>query len=741
MDLGAYIVFRIKPLLITVVAIAALLTPYYAAAEETDKQIDGKSEDKAENTEEKAGAENSEMEEIVITASKFKEKLFLSLRSVNLITSKKIIDNQPRTTPEMLKESPGVFVQQTNMGGGSPIIRGLVGPQILILLDGIRLNNATFRTGPLQYLNLIDQYGLDKLEVVKGPGSVLFGSDAIGATLNALTFTPEDFRQTKGFGYKFRLGAKTTTASSEKTAYVGASAGYAGFALSFNGSYKSFDDLRGGDGVGFQPYTAYSQYNVSPKLAYRFSEGFLKGWEILLGYHAVKIMDAGRAEALLTKHKYDLYDNDHHLVYLRSAMKFSPIFTDVDVTFSYKNFYEQKTTSSLDANHTVVTKRVRDRVFVDSMGIDAQFTTDVFTNWLQFIYGAEYYHDFVESEKHSSADGIAWTKASRASYPNGSDYYLASGYLTADSSLLPKDGRFKLNLNAGYRFQKMGGGAGAEAGAGAVDYSAQAHIFSLGILGAYETNWMASFSWSQGFRAPNLQESVMIGDTGDWYNVANYDLGPEYADTLELITRFDFWRLRGSIAGYATFLRDLIKREPTQTEDGQTEVNKLKVVHNVNGSKGRIYGFEAELAMKLWFGFSLKGTAAYAYGLEYLDAEKDAKKRGEQPLSKIPPLFGSANLRWDFKDKNDSNNIFIEAYILWALKQDRLSDLDLTDVRIPAGGTPGFVTYNARAGASFNKTLNVHFSIENISNVKYKYHVSGIYGAGTNAAVGVEVNF
>ncbi len=680
--------------------------------------------------------------ETVVTANRVEEEPFLSGRSLDIVSKDELRERQPRTIPEALRESPGVFVQSTNYGGGSPIIRGMVGPQVLILIDGIRLNNAVFRTGPLQYLNLLDQYEIEQLEVVRGPGSILYGSDSLSATINARTHTPRDRRQSDRFGANFELAGRYGSAARDKTGHGLVDMGYSWFGANASVTFKDFDNLEGGRGVGTQPYTSYQQVNASGKLTARLSEGFFEDWTVTLGYHLTRMTDVGRAEQLESKHKYNLYQNDHDLLYARTNMIFRPISTKLELTLSYQHFFEDKQTDNLDDDLNYVQKTSNDKITVNTIGVDAQFHTNVLDDRLRLVYGAEYHKDLIESS-NESFDRISGARSQgEAAYPEGSDYELGGAYVSVNGEALPTDLDFGLRLTAGYRFQHMGGTADAREDAPAVDYGNQAHIFMLGIQGSYKHHWMSAFTWSQGFRAPNMDETVSIGDRGDWYQVQNDDLGPERSDTFELLNRFNVWRLSGSLAGYVTLLSDFIRREPA-TLDGEETYNDLPVVKNANGGHARLYGFEGQLNFKLWQGFSLATALTYTYGEELLDDDAqaaDPQNRSSRPLSKIPPFFGNAGLRWD-KRFNSHYAFFAETYLLFASKQSRLSDNDKQDVRIPVGGTPGWVTWNARSGLDMYDMASLVLNIENLTNTKYKYHASGVYGAGTNAILSAEIRY
>jgi hemoglobin/transferrin/lactoferrin receptor protein len=110
------------------------------------------------------------LNEIVISALRTPTKLLKTADAISIITNKNINRLQARTTPELLFNQNAVFLQKTNHGGGSPFLRGLTGNQTLHLVDGIRLNNATFRYGPNQYLNTIDPFTLEKVEILRGAG-------------------------------------------------------------------------------------------------------------------------------------------------------------------------------------------------------------------------------------------------------------------------------------------------------------------------------------------------------------------------------------------------------------------------------------------------------------------------------------------------------------------------------------------------------------------------------------------
>lgn len=191
---------------------------------------------------------------------------FVVPRATSTVSAEDILQQASRTTPQALDQEPGVFVQQTNLGGGAAIVRGLTGEQVLLLMDGIRLNNATTRSGPTQYLTLVDPYMLDRIEVLRGPGSVMYGSDALGGVINLIPRRREDL--TCCFDLNALLAGNVGTATDGGTVagrYDGSYRGL-GFTGGVNGHH--FDDLRVGDGGGRQDDTGYEGLGADLRLEY-----------------------------------------------------------------------------------------------------------------------------------------------------------------------------------------------------------------------------------------------------------------------------------------------------------------------------------------------------------------------------------------------------------------------------------------------------------------------------------------
>ena len=191
------------------------------------------------------------LDEIVVTATRSEEDIFKVPYSADIVTAEDIQERQlSRTLPEALKKIPGVMVQKTSFGQGSPYIRGFTGYNTLFLIDGIRLNNSVFRSGPNQYANTIDPLTIERMEVVKGPSSVLYGSDAIGGTVNVFTTNPGP-NENKIF-YRFSSAEESNSGRLQLSGNMDNLWAIAG------GSLKDYGDLNAGGVVGKEPHTGYN---------------------------------------------------------------------------------------------------------------------------------------------------------------------------------------------------------------------------------------------------------------------------------------------------------------------------------------------------------------------------------------------------------------------------------------------------------------------------------------------------
>ncbi len=668
--------------------------------------------------------------ETVITASMKDEDTLLSCRDTDVVGASKIEDASPKSTPELLYDAPGVFVQHTSYGGGAPIMRGLIGPQILLLVDGVRLSNSLYRTGPLQYLNLVDPMALDRIELLHGPGSVLYGSDAMGGVVQVFPLEPSLFGHEPGAEMDLLL--RHASATNGFVGHAGAQAGQGGFGVLGTFTLMGLGNLVGGSDVGRQIHSGYDQWSTVGAVLHRFTDGYLAGWHVKLGWLASEIDDAGRTDKLFDKASLSIYDNQDVLVWGRLHADVSSIATRADLTLSFQRFFERKDTLSMKPDLISWHEGVRDEVTAVTLGLDVQLVTRMLGGRLWLEYGGMWYRDGVSADRFES-HGLGWAPRQDLPYANGSTYTSYGVYILAGGDPLVLDDGHVLRLQAGYRFHGMGASSPAQLDLPAVTFQRAGHVGLASLQYLYRDLMTVAFTFSQGFRAPSLQESAMLGDEGKSFHTPNHELGPERADVFELLWRARLGRLSFGWVGSMSLLRDFIKRVPS-TWQGQDEIGGKPVVMPVNAGAGRVLETTLFLRVDAGLGFSASGHMTFTWGEEVVKGGKDV------PLTRIPPLFGMLSLRYD-TPFFEWGAAFVETYVRWAARQARLSPEDLKDSRIPEGGTEGFFVWSFLAGIDMFRMVRLGLVLENVTNQKYRYHGSGLWCAGTNLVTTLELSF
>jgi len=227
-----------------------------------------------------------------VTGARHDQRLIDSARQIVVVTADALRRRNYRSTPDALADLVGVFVQETNDGSGSPIIRGLIGNQILLLVDGIRLNNASYRLGPNQYLNTVDINQIERIEVVRGAGSVLYGSDALGGVVNIITPAAGRAAGTGALGARWFSRLASANTSGIGRAEVSARTGPVGYIGGV--TFKRFGELRGGRDTGVQPLTGYDEWDGDAKAAWRLSAH----QELIVAGQRVTQRDVRRADVV-----------------------------------------------------------------------------------------------------------------------------------------------------------------------------------------------------------------------------------------------------------------------------------------------------------------------------------------------------------------------------------------------------------------------------------------------------------
>lgn len=639
------------------------------------------------------------LDPVVVTATRTVMKGHLLPYSYASIDTQNMKQSGARTMPELLMGTPGVFLQKTNHGGGSAFVRGLTGNQALIMLDGIRFNNSTFRYGPNQYLNTIDLYTIDKVEVIKGAGSVQYGSDALGGVIQL-------FSRDLDFGagaFKAKAIAKTVSADMEYTGRGEVSYQSSRFVFAAGYTNRTFGDLVGGDTTGRQSPSGYTEQSFDAKMKFRLGNNTTVTMshqstrqENVPLYHRVKLENYAY---------YFFSPQERSMSYLKLESKTNrPWAQAVNLILSLQQSFERREyLRNGNAN------RFREEDRVRTLGA----TVDVYSSWSKkwkSNTGIEFYYDKVNSAKYQYPVNGSAMLSLRGLYPDGASNRNFSLYTLHHLQA----GKF--NVEGGVRYNlltiQITDTSKAPGSLGTVNVRPSSLVTNAAL--GYQLNKHAGLfvSFSTGYRAPNIDDMGSLGLVDFRYEVPAYGLKPEKSYHTELGYRFRDHRFSASAAVFYMHLSNLITRVQVP---GQ-QVNGYNVYTKQNSQESYMRGAELEWKYRLSARFFFDMSATYLFG-QNLSAQ--------EPMRRIPPLNGKAQLRYQHQQW------YVTIENMAAAAQNRLAQGDKDDNRIPVGGTPGWYLVNMHAGHT-GGSLSIRGGVQNIANIDYRTHGSGINGAGRN---------
>ena len=684
----------------------------------------------------------------VISARRSEQRAFEAPRSLAMVDHQTLNEHQAKAVPDALKESHGIFVQETNRGSGAPILRGLVGPQNLIVIDGVRFNTSTFRTGPNQYLATVDPFAIQRIEVVRGPASVLYGNGAMGGVIQIITQEP---RRKKGS--EVEAATWIQSADLARGGRVSLSDWHQDWGFRAGGSATGFGTLRAGEGLR-EPVSDYTTGSWHTKAIYTPTPAL----KITGAYLGTVIRNAGRVDRL-GQGDLRLHDNDDHLAYLAADWLGNGILEQLRGSISYHRTFERvdRFSCARNSDGSVTdfegckareeTTLTRKRIFqdeVDVLGFEVNGRFSLLDRRLDLNAGGEGYFDFISSSllDGRDSDNFQLSPSARGNFSNDSRYRTLGLYLHAEGEALRlARERARLKLSAGLRLSNFGAEAPGVPDLGKVAYDFSGVVGNVGAQFLWEDHISLYANFEQGFRAPNLQETTVLGDTGSKFEIPNDALDPERSDTVELGLKSRWKHLSTQAAWFFSRIRDAIDEEAT-TFQGQTEIEGKPVVRRINSAKGEYTGVEAR-ARAEW------NSLSASIGITWLKGEVTDSAGTTTPARRVPPLFGTASLRYD----HPQGRAYAALIFSGAARQDRLHPSDEQDLRIcevgvhtgvrdnNCNGTPGWATVNLRAGWRFDNRWRLDLALLNLSDERYRRHGSGFLQPGLDARATLTAKF
>ena len=696
------------------------------------------------------------LNEVVVSANRVQERKADIPQQIDVLTARQIRLQNPATTADALLNTGWVFVQKSQLGGGSPVLRGFEANKVLLVVDGVRLNNAIYRAGHLQNILSIDANSLERVEILNGAGAVPYGSDALGGVISLITKSPR-LADSAGLRVHSSHLLRYATAAREKTAHTDFSLGWRRWATFSSLTATDFGDLRKGRNgsdkyPGFgevrtyverqngrdvvvpnpepdrQKFTGYQQLDAVQKVLFQPRTG----QRHLLNLQYSTTSNIPRFDRLQTYRngalRYAEWEYGPQKRFLGSYQ--------LELTRSAGWFDQLRLTPAVQAVQE--SRLVRDfgkdirqenteRVRVMSLNLDLLKAIGRH----ELRYGAELTHNTVHSigEGVNVATGATAPLATR--YPNGSTYATTGVYAAHRWEITEA-----LILSDGLRYSRVRVAAAFDprffpAELARVAQQSGSLDGNVGLVGLLPAGLRLSALVATGFRAPNIDDlNKTFEQTNGTLIIPNANLAPERVVNYEAeISQTIPNRLLVSLTGFYTNLRDALVVRPFATADGRSTVSYngqiFNTVATVNTGRARVRGLSARTQLLLPAHLRLDGTLTYTQGRDLT---------ADVPLDHISPLFGRAALTYQHR------KFLAEGSVLFNGRKGVSEYSPTGEDNLPQAtpdGAPGWSTLNLRTSLQCTRGLAVQAGLENILDTNYRVFASGISAPGRNLFISV----
>ncbi|RCW93405.1 TonB-dependent receptor [Winogradskyella arenosi] len=706
------------------------------------------------------------LDKIVVSASKFKQNERDIPQTIVSTNAKAIALAHPQTSAEALEQTGHVYVQKSQMGGGSPMIRGFSTNRLLITVDGVRMNNATFRGGNLHNVIAIDPLAVQRTEVTLGAGAVVYGSDAIGGVMSFYTKKPE-LSVSDSLQFRGQVLTRYASANNENTGHFDVNLGFKNWAFLSSVSYTDFDDLRMGShgpeaylrphrviqengtdvmvenpNPQVQSPTAYNQLNVMQKVRYQPHTK----WAIDLGLHYSTTSDFSRYDRLLRYREDQLRSAEWNYgpqQWFMGNLQWSQSLSDSNwydkfkATLAYQNFKESRSDRDFGSSLRYVSE---DQVNVGSFNFDLEKRLGTEAS---LFYGLAYVYNSIGSYAGTQNTTDISSLRAVTRYPNGALWQSVAAYTSLKYKASPK-----VVFQTGLRYNRVWSRANFAANNEFLNLPFEGATLHTGAFtGTAGLAWSPSamlqwkLNFSTAFRAPNIDDIGKVFDSEPGAVVVpNPNLKPEYAYSGELGLKLDFnSRVILDLTTYYTFLDQALIRRDYEL-NGASEIiyngSLSRVQAMQNASKAWIYGFEAGLEVNFTEQLKLRSQYNVVGGTENQNGV-------EVPVRHVAPNFGRTHLTWT------SDNWLLETFLVYneTLRFEQLAPSEIEKsymYALDADGNPyapSWSTLNLRTQYQYDKQLSFTVALENITDQRYRPYSSGITAAGRNLILALNYGF
>ncbi len=641
------------------------------------------------------------LDEVVVSATRRQAVTSDINYAIDVVTEDEM---QPLLT-DALRASVGVFVQQTTPGQGAAIIRGQRGSSILHTVDGFRLNNAIFRSAPTQYFALVPSVGVERIEVLRGSPTSLYGSDAVGGVVQVVMRKPQfDERGQRG-----SFEARYDSADLLRTVAGSVEAGDETLAFGLYANHTQTGNRRigGGDRVGpsgYEATTARAVVSFEPDDRHAWLFDIQTGRQPETPRFDELVAGFGQSEPDSSEFFFE--PNERHFVRGQYRQDMQNATWTVDIGWQQVNDDRRTRNFGADARRFEANQSTL-------TGITSRWSTD-FADF-SWVAGVEAYRDEVSSSRIERDITTGDTSNLASRFPDGSETLQYAAFINGSRSFSDT-----LRMSGGLRANRVDIDLAATQQTVASDFSVSDLSGDVGVIAdlTEELQWTANLGY--GFRAPNIFDLGTLGNRpGNRFNVPNTTLESETAWQFDTGLRFASGPVRTELVVYVIDYRDRI----TSVSTGQQTIDGRDIVQSVNAASTDVYGVETGLELALTDSLTLTGIVNYSRGEQEVAGD-------EEPADRVPPLNGRFRLGWE-----PQPTMRWDLQLEFAAAQDRLSARDERDNRINPDGTPGWITVGAGLSLATDNGLELEIRANNMLDKRYRYHGSGIDAPGRNLSV------
>lgn len=709
-----------------------------------------------------------ELQQVVLTANKISEKKDDIAQQISILDSKTINRLDVQTPSELLMNTGAAFVQSSQMGGGSPVLRGFEANKVLLVVDGIRMNNAIYRAGHLQNIITIDPNVLERTEIAYGPGSVVYGSDAIGGVVQFLTLTPEYSTNGEAF-INGNAMTRYASANNEKTIHTHLKYGVKNWAFVSSATYKDLGDLRAGawrnqaygdwgkrlfyteringvdsmmvnDNPAIQKNTGYHQLDLLQKINYRASDRTEFGLNLQYSTSGDiprydRLQEINSSTGKFKNAEWYYGPQDRLLAALSVKLTNRKLFDYSNITIAWQNISEDR----IDRKFGSSKKRHQEET-VNVGSLNADFMKQIGSS-NELRYGIEAIYNHIGSKAYNENIKTGELKDDVATrYPDKDNNTTALAAYATHSWEITPDFIFSQGVRISHHTLKS-------------EYTTRMMQItkfpfdsvveqnnltvngSLGLVYMFNYGWRIAFSSSTGYRSPNVDDIGKVNDSkaGSVLVIPNPDLKSEksWNNEITLSKAFDE-TVKIELTAFYTRLFDAIVMR-SSTLNGLDSIlydgTMTAIQTNQNGGKAKVFGLSGSLKAQISRYVSFESNLTFTKG--QLDDE-------DAPLDHIPPVYGMTAIYLKYQRVEGEFNV---RYNGWKNLDTYSTSGEDNLPTATQWGTPSWYTLNVKAGYQINKYLKAQASLENILDQHYRLFASGVSSPGRNFIISLRCNF